>query len=57
VSLRSRGKIDVSMLAREFGGGGHETAAACLVAGELSEVKKRVLEAGKRLYGRDNSDQ
>jgi phosphoesterase RecJ-like protein len=57
VSLRSRGEIDVSMLAREFGGGGHETAAACLVTGKLSEVKRKILEAGKRLYGRNHSDQ
>lgn len=57
VSLRSRGEIDVSMLAREFGGGGHETAAACLIAGKLPEVKTKVLELGKKLYGRNNSGQ
>lgn len=57
VSLRSRGRIDVSMLAKKFGGGGHETAAACLVVGKLSEVKKKILEIGKELYGRNNFDQ
>jgi phosphoesterase RecJ-like protein len=29
VSLRSRGKYDVSEVAREFGGGGHHNAAGC----------------------------
>ncbi|KPJ50906.1 hypothetical protein AMJ40_01555 [candidate division TA06 bacterium DG_26] len=53
VSLRSRGEIDVSELAKIFGGGGHESAAACLVAGRLSEVKRKVLTQAKKLYGRD----
>ncbi len=57
VSLRSRGKINVSLLAQEFGGGGHEAAAACIIQGRLSDVKKKVLEAGHRLYGRDNTHQ
>lgn len=57
VSLRSRGEIDVSRLAKIFGGGGHETAAACLVVGKLPEVKRKVLELIKRLYGWNSSDQ
>ncbi len=57
VSLRSRGKIDVSMLARKYGGGGHKAAAACVIPGRLSEVKRELLEVGKRLYGWDSSDQ
>ncbi len=56
VSLRSRGEMDVSILAKEFGGGGHEAAAACLVAGGLRDVKRKLLEVGKKLYGRDDFD-
>jgi phosphoesterase RecJ-like protein len=53
VSLRSRGAVDVSLLAKEFGGGGHETAAACTVPGRLKEVKEKVLGARRKVYGRD----
>jgi phosphoesterase RecJ-like protein len=55
VSLRSRGKIDVSLLAKEFGGGGHEAAAACIVRGGLLEVKEKVLRTGQKLYGRHST--
>jgi len=44
VSLRSRGKVDVSRIAEEFQGGGHPNAAGCTVEGSLSEVKARILE-------------
>lgn len=32
VSLRSRGRVDVSQIAERFGGGGHHNAAGCAVA-------------------------
>jgi phosphoesterase RecJ-like protein len=38
VSLRSAGKIDVSMAARALGGGGHRMAAGCTVEGSSDEV-------------------
>ncbi|MDT7723534.1 MAG: hypothetical protein QOI21_110 [Actinomycetota bacterium] len=38
VSLRSAGKIDVSMAARVLGGGGHRMAAGCTVEGSSDEV-------------------
>ena len=38
VSLRSAGKIDVSMAARALGGGGHRMAAGCTVEGTSDEV-------------------
>jgi len=56
VSLRSRGAVDVSLLAKEFGGGGHETAAACTVSGGLKEVKEKVLGSRRRIYGRHSPD-
>jgi phosphoesterase RecJ-like protein len=45
LSLRSKGKINVDRVARAFGGGGHINAAGCRVAGELAEIRRRVIEA------------
>lgn len=42
VSLRSRGKTDVSDFARKRGGGGHRNAAACRVAGSMYDVRARL---------------
>ena len=45
VSWRSRNGLDVSRLAQQLGGGGHEPAAGATVAGELDEVVERVVRA------------
>lgn len=45
VSLRSKGAIDVALVARQFGGGGHRNAAGCGVSGTLDECRGRVLAA------------
>jgi phosphoesterase RecJ-like protein len=45
LSLRSKGIVNVERVARAFGGGGHINAAGCRVEGELSEVRRRVIEA------------
>ena len=45
LSLRSKGKVNVERVARAFGGGGHINAAGCRVEGELSEIRRRVIEA------------
>jgi phosphoesterase RecJ-like protein len=42
VGFRSKGKVDVSALAAEFGGGGHHNAAGCTIAGSLEEVRKQI---------------
>ncbi len=42
VSLRSKGRVDVSAVASALGGGGHRNAAGCTVPGTIDEVKKRV---------------
>jgi phosphoesterase RecJ-like protein len=34
VSMRSRGQVDVSMLAERFDGGGHHNAAGCTMPGD-----------------------
>jgi phosphoesterase RecJ-like protein len=43
VSLRSKGAVDVSAVAKQFGGGGHKNAAGCTVAGDLASVRRQVL--------------
>ncbi|MCX5800429.1 MAG: bifunctional oligoribonuclease/PAP phosphatase NrnA [Candidatus Eisenbacteria bacterium] len=44
VSLRSSGAVDVDLVARQFGGGGHSNAAGAKVNGTLAGVKGIVLE-------------
>lgn len=43
ISFRSKGDADVNKIASAFGGGGHVKASGCVVAGSLSDVKKKVL--------------
>lgn len=45
ISLRSEGKVDVSALAQQWGGGGHRNAAGCTIIGSREEIKKRVLSS------------
>ncbi|MBO9609541.1 MAG: bifunctional oligoribonuclease/PAP phosphatase NrnA [Paenibacillaceae bacterium] len=45
VSMRSAGLVDVSAIAKSFGGGGHVRAAGCTLVGELSEIVDRVVTA------------
>jgi phosphoesterase RecJ-like protein len=45
VSFRSRGKIDVGVIAALFGGGGTFLAAACTVPGDFSQVRARIYAA------------
>lgn len=42
VGFRSKGKVDVSSLAANFGGGGHHNAAGCNMTGTLDEVKQTI---------------
>lgn len=43
ISLRSKGRVDLSGLAQSFGGGGHKNAAGGLLKGSFAEVKERVI--------------
>ncbi len=52
VSLRSDGTVDVDLIAREFGGGGHSNAAGARVQGTLAEVKENVLGRIAKSLGR-----
>ncbi len=45
LSLRSKGRIDLSGLAQSFGGGGHKNAAGGVMSGTLEEVKKMILNS------------
>ncbi|HXG30114.1 MAG TPA: bifunctional oligoribonuclease/PAP phosphatase NrnA [Thermodesulfobacteriota bacterium] len=45
VSLRSNGRVDVSLIAEGFGGGGHKRAAGCLLTGSLATVKQRLFSS------------
>jgi phosphoesterase RecJ-like protein len=38
VSMRSKGRIDVNAIAKEFGGGGHKNASGCSARGTLPEL-------------------
>jgi phosphoesterase RecJ-like protein len=44
VSLRSKGAIDVGLVAKEFGGGGHKNAAGCTVNGTFESLQQRFVE-------------
>jgi phosphoesterase RecJ-like protein len=43
VSLRSKGKINVAEIAEQLGGGGHERASGCTLAGPLARAREQIL--------------
>lgn len=45
ISFRSRGRVDVATLAKQFDGGGHKMAAGARAEGTLSAVREQVLAA------------
>jgi phosphoesterase RecJ-like protein len=47
VGFRSKGDIDISILAARFGGGGHRQAAGASLEGSLDEVKELVISAAR----------
>ncbi len=50
ISLRSRDRVDVSLIAAEFGGGGHAKASGCRIQGTADQVRQALLEkVGKHL--------
>ncbi len=49
-SLRSKGEIDVSGIAREFGGGGHRNAAGFTLYGDYEDALGLFFQALKRHY-------
>jgi phosphoesterase RecJ-like protein len=43
VSMRSKGDVDVGVVARAFDGGGHRNAAGCSVSGDLAPLQEMFL--------------
>jgi phosphoesterase RecJ-like protein len=43
LSIRSKGRIDVSQVAESFGGGGHRSASGCTLDGPLTAATERIL--------------
>jgi bifunctional oligoribonuclease and PAP phosphatase NrnA len=44
VSMRSKGDVDVSAVAKEFGGGGHKNAAGCTATSPIDALQKLFIE-------------
>ncbi|CAI8783920.1 bifunctional oligoribonuclease and PAP phosphatase NrnA [Brevibacillus sp. IT-7CA2] len=42
VSMRARDRVDVAVIAKQLGGGGHAKAAGCTIKGPLPEVQQKV---------------
>jgi phosphoesterase RecJ-like protein len=51
VNLRSRGHVDVSQIARDFGGGGHARAAGLRSELSLEDLRKRLITAAQDALG------
>lgn len=49
-SLRSKGQVDVNLLASEFGGGGHRNASGIVLNKSLEELRELLLERIKKLF-------
>ena len=45
VSVRTRDKIDASLLCSKLGGGGHKAAAGCMVEGNIAKALEGILRA------------
>lgn len=45
ISFRSKGRVDVSKLAGEYGGGGHVNAAGCRTDGRPEEIRRELTDA------------
>lgn len=51
VSFNSKGNIDISPCAREFGGGGHPGAAGCKLFGKKDEILPRLIKSAQKILG------
>ena len=50
VGFRSKGKVDVSVLAAAFGGGGHHNAAGCKISGSMEEARHMILSYVEKAF-------
>jgi len=44
ISMRSKGDIDINVVAKQFGGGGHKNASGCSARGAFEDLKKQFSE-------------
>jgi bifunctional oligoribonuclease and PAP phosphatase NrnA len=44
VSMRSKGDADISLVAKEYGGGGHRNAAGCTATGGIDALQKQFVD-------------
>lgn len=44
VSLRSKGDLDIGVIAKEYGGGGHRNAAGCSMDGPIDELRNILVD-------------
>jgi phosphoesterase RecJ-like protein len=44
IGLRSQGTVDVSAIARSFGGGGHRNASGVTMQGTVTEIRQKILD-------------
>ena len=42
-SFRSKKSVDVNVLARKFGGGGHVNASGCILTGTFRQVREKLI--------------
>ena len=49
--VSARGRVDVSRVCAELGGGGHRAAAGALVRGTVGETRDRLLAIVEEMYG------
>ena len=48
-SFRSKPNVDVSVLARALGGGGHKNASGATIFGNFNDIVQKVLKTAKNL--------
>lgn len=46
-SFRSKKAVDVNVLAKKFGGGGHINASGCVITGKYKDVREKIIKAIK----------
>jgi phosphoesterase RecJ-like protein len=52
ISMRSKGRVDLTGMAQTFGGGGHKNAAGGMIDGTLDQVKEKVIAEVERAIRR-----
>jgi phosphoesterase RecJ-like protein len=51
VGMRSRERVDVACIARNFGGGGHRNAAGASVPGRIKDLLPRIVKSFEGIEG------